>query len=160
MRSCVPANASVDFFLSLSDHSCLLIVGVEGYCCTWSHSLTRTHSVWLPWMRDRPVAEAPNCTTQHSQKTDILAPVGRCGFLVKHLSCVEKETKLASFIKENLLLFCTINCSLVSAFTWYLIAGGIDQTQLVPTWYSPTSLRRVISLLKCLVGFKVLLCMM
>jgi hypothetical protein len=57
----------------------LFISGVEGYCCTWSHSVThtrtralppptihthryththtQTHSVGLLWTRDRPVAE-------------------------------------------------------------------------------------------------------
>jgi hypothetical protein len=32
---------------------------VEGYCCTWSHSMThtRTHTVELLWMRKRPVAQ-------------------------------------------------------------------------------------------------------
>jgi hypothetical protein len=30
----------------------VLILGVEGYCCTWSH----THSVGVPWTRDQPDA--------------------------------------------------------------------------------------------------------
>ena len=42
------------FFLNLT-YFCLLIVGVEGYCCIWSHSMT--HSVGLLWTRDRPVAK-------------------------------------------------------------------------------------------------------
>ena len=29
----------------------LLIVGVDGYCCTWAHS------VGIPWTRDQPVAK-------------------------------------------------------------------------------------------------------
>jgi hypothetical protein len=34
------------------------MVGVEGSCCVWSHSMTHTHhSVGLLWTRDRPVAE-------------------------------------------------------------------------------------------------------
>jgi hypothetical protein len=50
--------------LSYDDIFYLLIVGVEGYCCTWQFSVTHTHasthahSVGLPWMRDRPNAEA------------------------------------------------------------------------------------------------------
>jgi hypothetical protein len=45
--------------LSQSDLFYLFIVGVEGYCCTCSHSMTHTHthSVGLPWTRDRHVAE-------------------------------------------------------------------------------------------------------
>jgi hypothetical protein len=34
----------------------LLIVGLEGYLCPWSHSDT-PHSVGLPWKKDQPVAE-------------------------------------------------------------------------------------------------------
>jgi hypothetical protein len=52
---------------------CLLIFGVEGNCCTWSHSVTHTHahththSVGLLWTRDRPVPETP--TWQHTTFT-------------------------------------------------------------------------------------------
>jgi len=42
----------------------MLIVGVEVYCCTWTHSVTRTHLVGLLWMRDN---------TQHSKETDFYA---------------------------------------------------------------------------------------
>jgi hypothetical protein len=56
MQSFDGESASLSF-LSQSDFSYLLIVGVEGYCCTWSHSVTHIHSVGLPWTRDRPVAE-------------------------------------------------------------------------------------------------------
>jgi hypothetical protein len=41
----------------------LLILGVV-CCCTWSNSATHTHSVWLLWTRDRPIAET--CTWQHT----------------------------------------------------------------------------------------------
>jgi hypothetical protein len=34
----------------------LLIVGVEGYCCTWSHSMAFLHSVGFLWTRVQPVA--------------------------------------------------------------------------------------------------------
>jgi len=35
----------------------LLIVGVEGYCCTKSHSVTHVYSVGLLWTSDQPDAE-------------------------------------------------------------------------------------------------------
>ena len=44
------------FFLPQSNLFYLLIVGVQDYCCTWSHSDT-PHSVGLHWTRDRPVSE-------------------------------------------------------------------------------------------------------
>ena len=68
--SCFP------FFLSLT-YFCLLIVGAEGYCCTWSHSMTHTHPVGLLWTRDRPAAEASSCTrhTTHNRLTS-LPPAG------------------------------------------------------------------------------------
>jgi len=49
---------------------CLLIVGVECYCCTWSHWMTRTHSVGLLWTRDWPLTEACICTT-HKRVTSM-----------------------------------------------------------------------------------------
>jgi len=92
LRTCKCICGFLSFFLSLSDHFCLLIVGVEGYCCTWSHSLTRTHSGWLSWMRDRPVAEAPNCTTQHSQETNIHASGGKMWISRDtHFLCRERD---------------------------------------------------------------------
>jgi hypothetical protein len=42
----------------------LVIVGLEGYCCTWSHSVTQTHTVELLWTRNRPVSE--NSTWQYA----------------------------------------------------------------------------------------------
>jgi len=57
---------------SLSHHFFLYILGVEGYCCTWSlslslslthtHTQTRAHtqSVRILWTRNRPVAENSN----------------------------------------------------------------------------------------------------
>ena len=48
----------------LSDFFYLLFVGVEGYCCTWSHLMTQTHWVGCPWTRDRPVTETT--TWQHT----------------------------------------------------------------------------------------------
>ena len=52
-------------FLSLNVF--LFIVGVEAFCCTWSHSMTYTHTytVGFLWTRDRPVAEAATCTTHN-----------------------------------------------------------------------------------------------
>ena len=35
----------------------LVLVGADGYCCTWSHWMIRTHSVGLLWTRDRTVTE-------------------------------------------------------------------------------------------------------
>jgi len=46
----------------------LFTVGVEGYCCTWSHSDT-LHFVRLLWTSDRPVAETSD-NIQHSQETE------------------------------------------------------------------------------------------
>jgi hypothetical protein len=42
------------------------LVGVKGYCCTWSHSTTqiRTLAVGLLWMRDRP-SQRPPPNTQY-----------------------------------------------------------------------------------------------
>jgi hypothetical protein len=55
------------FFLG-SDLFCLITVGVEGYCCTWSFSVAHTsHSVGLLWTRDRLVAETS--TWQHTTFT-------------------------------------------------------------------------------------------
>jgi len=47
----------------------LLIVDVQDYCVTWSHTDT-THSVGLLWKRDRPVAK----TTNNSHKRQISVP--------------------------------------------------------------------------------------
>jgi hypothetical protein len=52
------------FFVSLTSFY-LLIVGVDAYCCDWSHAVIHTHSVELLWARDRPVAE----TSQHIKFT-------------------------------------------------------------------------------------------
>jgi hypothetical protein len=48
------SSSNTSSFLSLTSF-CQLIVGVEGYCCTQSHSVTHTHSVGLLWTRDRPI---------------------------------------------------------------------------------------------------------
>ena len=45
------------FFISYSKFFRLLIIGVEGYCCTWPHLITHTYSVGLLWTSDRSVAE-------------------------------------------------------------------------------------------------------
>jgi hypothetical protein len=37
-------NVSLSFFVSWSDLFYLLIVSVEGYCYTWSHSMTHRHT--------------------------------------------------------------------------------------------------------------------
>jgi hypothetical protein len=47
---------SQNFVFVILTSFCLLIVGVEGYCVTWSHTMIHTHPVWLPWTSDRPVA--------------------------------------------------------------------------------------------------------
>ena len=46
------------FFLPQFDFSCQPIVGVEGYCYTWPHSMTRTYAAGIFCMRDWLVAEA------------------------------------------------------------------------------------------------------
>ena len=43
------------FLISLNSFY-LLIEGVVDHCCTWSHSVTYTHSVGLLWTSDQPVA--------------------------------------------------------------------------------------------------------
>ena len=48
--------AHPDIFLPIT-------LGVDVYCYTCSHSVTRTHSVGLLCQRDRPVAET--CNSQH-----------------------------------------------------------------------------------------------
>ena len=50
-----------------------LSVSVVVYWFKWSHWTTHTHSVGLPWTRDRPVAEASTYTTRRSQETFIHA---------------------------------------------------------------------------------------
>jgi hypothetical protein len=73
-----------------------------------------------------------------------MPPAGRCEFFVIHFSGIEEDIKLADVMKENVLLFCTINCRFVSAFTYfvslrYFSVGILDQTELDPTEYSPMS---------------------
>ena len=79
--SCVPVYAVVDFFLSFFlfwlDLYCLLVVGVEGYCCT---PLGRT-SLDEGSVRRRGLYLHG---TQHSQETNIHAPGGKMWFLVIH----------------------------------------------------------------------------
>jgi len=48
----------------------------RGYCCTWSHTMTHTHWVGLPWTKYRTVSETSTCPTEHLQETDIHAPAG------------------------------------------------------------------------------------
>jgi hypothetical protein len=59
-------NVFPSFFNSLTSFY-LITVGVGGYCCTWSHSVTHTHSVGLLWTRDQPMAETS--TWQHTTVT-------------------------------------------------------------------------------------------
>jgi len=42
-RNLLPSNSSSSF-LSYSDQFYLIVVGVKGYCCTWSHFMTQTHN--------------------------------------------------------------------------------------------------------------------
>ena len=61
-------------FLSQSDLFDLLTVGVEGYCCTWSHSMINTYTRQNssgPVIS--PTQRLPD-NTQHSQETDSHAP--------------------------------------------------------------------------------------
>jgi hypothetical protein len=55
----------VSFFLIMTSVY-LLIAGVEGYCCTWSHSMTHklARSVGLLWTSDRQVTQTS--TWQHT----------------------------------------------------------------------------------------------
>jgi hypothetical protein len=69
-----------DCFLSQSDVIHLLILGVEGYCCTWSHSVAHTHTHTLC---RTPLDEGSACrrdfylaTQKHSRETDRHAPDG------------------------------------------------------------------------------------
>jgi hypothetical protein len=51
-------TSTLSFFLSsflILSSFYLFAVGVEGYCCTWSH-LDTPHSIGLLWTKDRPVA--------------------------------------------------------------------------------------------------------
>ena len=69
---CVTHNirASVCLSVFLSPIAfCLTIVDVEGYWCMWSHTMTHSQAVGLPWTSDRPVAEGPSCNNaQHSRE--------------------------------------------------------------------------------------------
>ena len=66
----LPHYLFIYLFISQSDLFYLLIVRVEGYCCTLSHSVrhththTYTHLAELLWTSDRPVAET--YTLQHN----------------------------------------------------------------------------------------------
>jgi hypothetical protein len=52
-------------------------LGVEVYCCSWSHTVTLTHSVGLLWKMDRPVAETSTCTAHNTHKGQTsMPPVG------------------------------------------------------------------------------------
>ena len=53
----------LSFVLSLTSVY-LLIVDVEGHCCTCLHLSTQTHTVGLLWTRDRPFAKT--LTWQHT----------------------------------------------------------------------------------------------
>jgi hypothetical protein len=72
-------SAPLTFFPSfiILTSFCLLIVGVEDYRCTLSHSVTHTHththtSTGLYWTSDRSVAETSlPSNTQHSHERDI-----------------------------------------------------------------------------------------
>jgi hypothetical protein len=60
-------------FLSYSELLYLLIVGVEGYCCAWSHSMTHTHT---NTHSRTPLDECRPVTTQHLQKHIPMPPAG------------------------------------------------------------------------------------
>jgi hypothetical protein len=45
----------ISFLLSWSNHFYILILCVEIYCCTWTHSMTHTHSVGVLWTRDQRI---------------------------------------------------------------------------------------------------------
>jgi len=63
-------------FNSCSDPCYLPIVGVQGYCWTWSHSTTQKQSVGFSWRRDRPVAETSTCTTNIHKRQTVMSPAG------------------------------------------------------------------------------------
>ena len=64
----------VSFFLTMTSVY-LLTAGVEGYCCTWSHSMTHTHTHarTLLWTSDRHVAQ-----TSTWQQTTLTRTRNRC----------------------------------------------------------------------------------
>lgn len=65
----------LNFLLSLVLTSFyLLIVDLEGYCCSWPHLMTRTHWVGLLWMTDRSVSETSTCTTRTVHKIQMSIP--------------------------------------------------------------------------------------
>ena len=70
-----PLTFFTSFVLVLASF-CLLVVGVEDYCCTLSsHSVTHTHSTGLPWTTDRSVAETSvPANTQHPQERETSIP--------------------------------------------------------------------------------------
>lgn len=68
-------TSNLPFFLILTFFY-LLMVGVEGYSCFWSHWLTLTHSVEVLWTRDRHNADILPDNVQHWQQTDIHASGG------------------------------------------------------------------------------------
>ena len=77
MNKYLPLNRAIFrifVFLNLTyfTYSC----SIEGYFCTWSHSMTHTHSVGLLRTRNQPVAKSLPENTQHSHETDIRAPCG------------------------------------------------------------------------------------
>ena len=62
-------------FLLIITSFYLLIVGVEGFSCTWSHSLSRTHSVEVSGRVIRPLVRSVPDNTQHSQQTHTPMPL-------------------------------------------------------------------------------------
>jgi hypothetical protein len=75
------------FFLYHSDLFCLSILSVEGYCCTWPHSVirhTQTHTFSIFFLLGRTTLEGGRARrrilylrkTQYSHKKDIHAAPG------------------------------------------------------------------------------------
>ena len=78
-KTCTKSRLLIFFlssFLSLTSF-CLIILGVESYCCIWSHRMTHTHthSVGHLWTRDRPVAEISVKHNIHKRQIP-MAPAG------------------------------------------------------------------------------------
>jgi len=99
-------NRSFFFFPIILTSVCLLIVGVEGFCCTWSHSVTSTHLVGLLWMRDNTILKRDrlscywqdsNLQSQQASGSDRrLRPCGHWDRPVHHhlYKCTVKEFRV------------------------------------------------------------------
>jgi hypothetical protein len=76
----------LSFFSLVLTSFYLLMAGIDGYCCIWSHSATHTHSGGLLWKRDRPVADKTHNT--HKRQT----PMPRVWFEPAISACERPQT--------------------------------------------------------------------